>query len=161
MQNNKKSLFEKLTGGVKVDSYTEESNVDTYKYDAPEKSRYIEEEEDESSDGELPIDVHQTPDKVIVKTMIAGVRPDDIDISLSRSTITVRGKREEDRMISEDDYMARELYWGSFSRTLKLPEGVEIDPENAEAYERHGLLTIKINKADKARKTKLKVKSAI
>ncbi len=71
--------------------------------------------------------------------------------------VTIKGKREEAREVSEDDYFHRELYWGSFSRTILLPE--EIDVEAAEATERHGLLMIKLPKIDKRRQTKLRVKA--
>ncbi|MBX4209529.1 Hsp20 family protein, partial [Candidatus Parcubacteria bacterium] len=48
-------------------------------------------------------------------------------------------------------------YWGSFSRTIMLPEEIEV--EEAEAIERHGLLTIKLPKVDKSKQNKLRVKS--
>ena len=59
--------------------------------------------------------------------------------------------------VEENDYFHRELYWGSFSRTIMLPEEIEV--EEAEAIERHGLLTIKLPKVDKAKQNKLRVKS--
>ena len=81
--------------------------------------------------GELTVDVFQTGTDVIIKTMVAGVKKDDLDISLSRDMVTIKGKREEDRTISDDDYFHRELYWGSFERTVVLPH--EVDVESAEA----------------------------
>jgi HSP20 family protein len=71
--------------------------------------------------------------------------------------VTIRGTREEERTAKEDDYYTRELYWGSFSRTISLPE--EIDVDEAEAVEKHGLLIIKLPKLDKRRESKLKVKT--
>ena len=71
--------------------------------------------------------------------------------------ITIRGKREEFRTINEENFFAKELYWGSFSRTILLP--AEVDPEEAEATEKHGLLTIKLPKMDKDKKTNVRVKS--
>ena len=53
--------------------------------------------------------------------------------------------------------MIQELYWGSFSRTIVLPE--EIDPTTAEAIEKHGLLNIRLQKIDKNKQHRLKVKS--
>jgi HSP20 family protein len=71
--------------------------------------------------------------------------------------VTIRGHREVTNEISDEDYYSRELYWGSFSRNILLPQ--EIDVEGAEASEKHGLLTLKLPKLDKHRETKLKVKT--
>ena len=89
--------------------------------------------------------------------MIAGVRPSDMDVDITRDMVTIQGIREEDHEIDTKDYYHRELYWGSFSRNILLPE--EVDVELAEASEKNGLLTIKLPKIDKNRKTKLQVKS--
>ena len=110
-----------------------------------------------AGEGELAIDVYETPDDVIVRTMIPGVKRDELDVSLSRDSITIRGQRKEDRTISDQDYHFRELYWGTFSRTVSLPQ--EIEPDEAEAMERHGLLTIRLPKIDKNKRSHLKVKS--
>ena len=114
-------------------------------------------DEDTDKDGELTVDVYQTPDMIVVKSMIAGVRPEDLDVSITRDMVTIRGKREEERIAKEEDYFARELYWGSFSRTISLPE--EIDVDEAEAVEKHGLLILKLPKFNKKRQSKLKVKT--
>ena len=108
-------------------------------------------------EGELTVDVYQTPDAIVIKSMIAGVRPEDLDISITREVVTIRGKREEERVAREEDYYSRELYWGSFSRTISLTE--EIDVDEAEAIEKHGLLILKLPKLDKKRQSKLKVKT--
>jgi HSP20 family protein len=112
---------------------------------------------EEEEDAELTVDVYQTPNDIVVQTMVAGVRPEDLDIVITRDMITIRGKREESRTINEDNYFSKELYWGSFSRTISLPE--EVDPEESEATEKHGLLTIKLPKIDKEKKKSVKVKS--
>ena len=57
----------------------------------------------------------------------------------------------------DEDFFVQELYWGGFSRTITLPE--EIDVDAAEAIEKHGLLILKLPKVDKCRKTKLKIKT--
>lgn len=114
-------------------------------------------DEESDKDAELTIDVYQTPEMVVVKSMIAGVRPEDLDVSITRDSITIRGKREEERLSTDGDYLVQELYWGSFSRTVSLPE--EIDVDEAEAIEKHGLLILKLPKLDKKRLSKLKVKT--
>ena len=64
-----------------------------------------------AEEGELTVDVYQNSDTIFVKAMIAGVRPEDLDINISRDMVTIRGKREEERVSSSDDYFIRELYW--------------------------------------------------
>jgi len=114
-------------------------------------------DEESEKEGELTVDVYQTPDMIVVKSMIAGVRPEDLDVTITRDMITIRGKREEERVENDDDYFVRELYWGSFSRTIQLPE--EIDVDEAEAIEKHGLLILKLPKLDRKRQSKLKVRT--
>ena len=63
--------------------------------------------------------------------MVAGVRPEDLEVTIGRDMVTIKGKREESRTISEENYFSKELYWGKFSRTILLPQ--EIEPEEAEA----------------------------
>lgn len=111
----------------------------------------------EEPSGELAVDVYQTPDAIVVKAMVAGVQPTSIDISLTREMLVISGSREEEREVEEDDYFQRELYWGSFSRTILLPE--EVDVDLAEAAEKHGILVIRLPKVNKKRQTKVKVRS--
>lgn len=108
-------------------------------------------------EGELAVDVYQTPDAIVVKAFVAGVQPTSIDISLTREMLIISGMREDEREVEEDNYFQRELYWGSFSRTILLPE--EVDVDLAEATEKHGILMIRLPKINKKRQTKLKVRS--
>ena len=85
--------------------------------------------------------------------------PSDLDIAITRDMVTIRGIREEYQETNDDNYFHRELFWGSFTRTLVLPEEVVID--EAEAEEKHGLLEIRLPKLDKHRSTQLKVRSNI
>lgn len=152
MAKEKKSFFERLTGTVKMDEARE---LDREEREVSRSSAsWIDEDE---KDGELTVDVYQTADMIVIKAMIAGVRPEDLDISITRDMVTVKGKREEERIAKDDDYFMRELYWGSFSRTITLPE--EIDVDESEAIEKHGLLILKLPKLDKKRQSKLKVKT--
>ncbi len=157
----KRSFFERLTGSVNLDD--EEEIVEAEEETAPHGKRSISPSststwlEEQAGDGELSVDVYQTPEDVIVKAMIPGVRKDDMDISISRDSISIRGTRKEDRVISDQDYVVQELYWGSFSRSIQLPH--EVDIEHAEAHESQGVLTIKLPRVDKDRQAKLKIKS--
>jgi HSP20 family protein len=108
-------------------------------------------------DGELPVDMYQTDESIVIRALVAGVSPADLDISITRDMVTVRGVREEIQEARDDGYYHRELFWGSFSRTLVLPEEVAID--EAEAQEKHGMLEIRLPKLDKHRTTQLKVRT--
>lgn len=110
-------------------------------------------------EGQLPVDVLQTPSELIIRAFVAGVRGDGLDISLSRDMITISGARSEPSGgdPDDDDYFTRELYWGAFTRTVLLPQ--EIDIESASATTKDGLLTLILPKLDKAKQTKLRVKS--
>lgn len=153
-KKDKRSFFERLTGSRAEEDYTESKKETPQKGDKKNGNSWIEEENDEA---ELSVDLYQTPTDIIVQTMVAGVRPEDLELSIARDMITIRGKREESRTIDEDNFFAKELYWGRFSRTISLP--VEVEPEEVEATEKHGLVTIKIKKVDKEKKNSVKIKS--
>ena len=165
--STKRSFFERLTGTVRMDEAEntlstpgsisahdlkkrEEGTLDT-----AGSSSWI--DESTEKEAELTVDLYQTADALIVKSMIAGVRPEDLDVTITRDAVTIRGKREEERISSSDDYFVKELFWGTFSRTIQLPE--EVDVDGAEAVEKHGLLILKLPKLDKKRQSKLKVKT--
>jgi HSP20 family protein len=112
---------------------------------------------EEDLDGELSVDMYQTDKDLVIEAMIAGVRPEDIQVNITRDIVTISGKREANKSVTHEDYFYRELYWGTFSRSIMLPH--EIDIESAEAIEKHGMLIIKMPKIDKGRQSKLKVKS--
>ena len=155
MRDNR-SFFEKLTGSVRMDEPFEEASSKL-----PTKGKAVGAPgetwtEEESEEGELTIDVYQTPSEIVIKSMVAGVKPEDLDISITRDMVTIKGKRETERFVKDEDYYHRELYWGSFSRTIMLPAEVEV--EEADAVEKHGLLIIRLPKIDKNKQTRLRVK---
>lgn len=175
MNNTRKSFLQRLTGSFREEDEEaiekmsqvnrksfgklNKKNIDIDDEDDREIDINIEIEDDDdlvTVEGQLGIDLFETPVEVIVKTMIPGVRKDDIDISLSRDMLTIRGERKDEKTISDDDYHYRELYWGAFSRTVKLPHEVDID--KAEATESQGMLTLRLPRIDRERKANLKVK---
>lgn len=109
-------------------------------------------------EGQLTIDMYQTKDNVIIKSTIAGVKPDDIDITIANDMVTVRGERTRDFEASAEDYFYQECYWGSFSRSVVLP--VDVDIENVSADLKDGILTVILPKAAKAKAKKIRVGSA-
>jgi HSP20 family protein len=167
----KPSFLERLTGSVSANEYDRILD-DEHEFGAedanPRGGQFADETEswqdDHHSDhtpqeGELPVDMYQTNDAIIIRALVAGVSPTDLDIAITRDMVTIRGMREELQEASDDNYFHRELFWGSFSRTLLLPEEVIID--EADAQEKHGLLEIRLPKLDKNRSTQLKVKSQV
>ena len=169
----KMSFLDRLTGNNVEDidrvlsddhEFGEEDELAVGQDEYDEDEEWSDEEMSSSStsepqDGELPVDMYQTDDEIIVRAIVAGVDPSDLEISITRDMVTVRGVREEYQETQDDSYFHRELFWGSFSRTLLLPEEVAID--ESEAKEKHGMLEIRMPKLDKHRSTQLRVKSGV
>lgn len=91
-------------------------------------------------EGELAIDVYVTPSAVVVRSPMAGVRPQDISISLHNDLLTIRGERLEEERVEADRYVAQECYWGSFSRSVILP--VPVEARGVEAVMKNGILKV-------------------
>jgi len=108
------------------------------------------------SEGQLTIDVYQTDDDIVIKSTIAGVKPEDLDVNINNDMVTIRGERKQDEEISPDNYYYQECYWGPFSRSVILP--VEIISEKAEATMKNGILTIRLPKADTTKTRKIQVR---
>ncbi len=153
MKDNR-SFFEKLTGSSRSDDTDlEEVDDKPIKKDSEDGEPWFDGEQEE---GQLTVDVYQTPTEIVIKSMVSGVKPEDLDIAITRDMITIKGKRETERFVKDEDYFHQELYWGSFSRTIMLP--AEIEVEEAEAIEKHGLLVLRLPKIDKNKQTRLKVR---
>lgn len=100
--------------------------------------------EDTESEGQLAIDVFQTDKKIIIKSTIAGVKPEDLNISLHHDLLIIKGQRSIKEEVKEEDYLFRECYWGAFSRSIILPS--EVDNKRVEAELESGVLTITLYK---------------
>jgi HSP20 family protein len=100
--------------------------------------------EEKQTEGQLSIDVYQTTGEIIVKSTLAGVKPEDLKISLHNDLLTIKGKREEQQTIAEEDYLYKECYWGSFSRSIILP--AEVEENKVQASLENGVLTITLKK---------------
>lgn len=153
-KTNKRSFFERLTGSISVNDEPVRT-LSNLENELETEKAWAEEPEEE--EGELSIDLFETPNDIVIRAMVAGVRPDDLTVDISREMVTIRGSRESMKESSDNNYYHKELFWGSFTRTIVLP--AEIETENAEATERHGLLTIRLPKIDKDKRAKIKVKS--
>jgi len=107
--------------------------------------------------GELAIDAYENEDEVVIKAPMAGVRPDNLDLTISDDTITIKGKRHAEHEEKKGNYLLQECYWGSFERTYKLP--VAVDSEKARAQLKDGLLTITLPKASRSKTKVIEVKT--
>lgn len=141
----KKSLIHLITGG------NEEG-------DAPEEALTkpaLEQDDWMEMEGNLTVDVYQDGDDIVIKSTIAGVTEKDLDIEVTADMVTIRGERSMQDEIDTADYYYQELYWGSFSRSIVLPQ--EIDPDGAKAGLEHGVLTVRLPKLERSRTKKLKI----
>lgn len=107
-------------------------------------------------EGELTVDIYDKGDSIVIQSTVAGVKPEDLDVSITSDSVTIRGRRERHEEVREDSYYYKELFWGTFSRSVILPE--EIEDDMAEAVLKHGLLSIKLPKKRRGVVQKLKVK---
>jgi len=152
------------------DEIIEESGEDLITPAAPPKSKKLEVEEDKKeaveeneseeigtdAEGQLTIDVYQTPKDIVIKSTIAGVKPEDLDVDINSEMVTIKGKRSQEEEVDAEDYYYQECYWGPFSRSIILP--VEIVTEKAEATMKNGILTIRLPKMEVAKSRKLQVR---
>ncbi|MCR4275982.1 MAG: Hsp20/alpha crystallin family protein [Candidatus Parcubacteria bacterium] len=167
--NMKRSFFDRLSGNTTADdtfdSFDDEMSVPTTPGRKETRSRASEttvrpaplDDDLAEMEGQLPVDVHQTGSDLIIRAFVAGVRPDELSISISRDRVEIGGSRMEREQVSGPDYFTRELFWGSFTRAIMLPQEVDVEASSASAKD--GLLTIILPKLDKARQTKLRVKA--
>lgn len=156
----KKSFFERLTGSYDKNSAEEkQSEITPFSSSsarlAPAKN-FMQEIEEEVEEAQLTIDVYQTAHDIIIQAITAGIKPDDLDVSITQNLVTIKGKREDHRRIEQEDMYYQELYWGTFSRTITLPH--DVDPDESEASLKNGILTIKLPKLDRDRIQKVKIK---
>ena len=137
------------------------ASVENEKEEEPEEeessSAKASEEKEEwfEPEGQLAIDVYQTENELIIQSTIAGVKSENLDVSLEKDIIAIKGCREKP-FEKEGDYFTQECYWGSFSREIIMP--VEVDPSRALAELKEGILTIRIPKIVREKKKKIIVK---
>ena len=150
-----RSFFEKLTGSSRIEHQLEE-NPGPALAKATRLPAQSSNWPDAGEEGELTVDVFQTPDEIVIQSTVAGVKPDDLDVTITQDMVTLKGKRQKTNDVSEKDFYYKELYWGTFSRSILLPQ--EVDADAAQATLKNGLITIKLPKLDKQRTQRLKVK---
>ena len=158
--NDSPSFFEKLTGASKVEKpFQEYPSEKDYKESSTspieinsKKQPLVPKEEEE---GQLTIDVYQTEGEIVIKSPVAGVRPEDLEVTITNDMVTIKGRRESEEGIAKENYFFQELYWGPFSRSVILP--TEIEMEEAKAILKDGILTIRLPKVEKETAKKLSI----
>ncbi|MCX8126181.1 MAG: Hsp20/alpha crystallin family protein [Dehalococcoidia bacterium] len=106
---------------------------------------------------DVPIDMYQTANEVVVKASVPGLKPDEVNISITGDTLTIKGERKEEKETREQDYFFRERRYGAFSRSVTIPVPVKTD--KAEATFENGVLTITLPKAEEVKPKQIKVKA--
>ena len=154
MPKTKRSFFERITGSSPAPTYVSpDSGQRTLDVSDRESIETADDEE-----GQLTLDIFRDGEDVVVQAFVAGVTSPDLDVSITQDMLTIRGKRATQREINRENYYYRELYWGTFSRSVMLPE--EVDVDSAQASTKNGLLTIRLKKLDRARISRLQVKNS-
>ncbi len=159
-------IFKKIIGS-KNKKETEEELNDLEENEEIENGEFSEKEildneneedwmEEEYEEGQLSIDVYQDKKNIYVKSTIAGVKPEDLDISINNDMLTIRGKRHEKEEVKAEDFLYKECYWGTFSRSIILP--TEVQANKIEALLENGVLTVIIPKAQNKKPITVKVK---
>lgn len=107
--------------------------------------------------GAIPLDVYHTDDALVVKGSLPGVKPEDVDISITGDTLTIKGETREEKEVKEENYVCREHRQGIFSRTVALPSG--LDTTKAEATFDNGVLTLTVPRSEEKKPTQVKIKA--
>lgn len=110
-----------------------------------------------TTEGELIVDVFHTPKEIIVQAPVAGIKAEELDVSFENDILKIKGERGRAQEIKNDNYLLQECYWGSFSRSIILPE--KINKTKIEATVEEGILTITLPKKKVISDGKIKVRS--
>jgi len=179
-QKEKRSFLDKFTGARSVDQpqdmqampvYADETETQMQMRQEPEPMQQQAvapqqqpqqqqeqqwEEEPVDEEGQLTIDVYQTENDIVIKSTIAGVKPEDLDVAINNDMVTIKGDRKTEEEVEDENYYYQECYWGSFSRSVVLP--VDIISDKADAALKNGILTIRLPKADTTKTKKIQVR---
>ena len=170
MTKQKTSFLDKITGHPEDEKreeqietkdssekvYDDENNVESEREKKDKDKEWFDDKKNSKEEGQLTVDVYQTKDLIIIKSIVGGVSTEDLDISVTSDMITVKGTRINPDEIKSDDYYYQECFWGRFSRSIILP--CDIKTEGIEATMKNGILTVKLPKIEKNSLMKIKVK---
>lgn len=164
MSDNNKDFFEQLAGVKNENDKLEAELVRANKVSAVAegqeaivntKSGFADVGFDDV-EGHLLIDVYHDAENITIESVIAGVEPDDLDISITPESVVIKGSRVRKDKIKKDNFLHQECFWGKFSRSIILPQ--EIDPDGAQASLKDGVLKIILPKVHRGGGKKVKIK---
>ena len=170
MDTSEEKFFETLAGAKS--SADEDYGVELVKAEAraparakaaepkvvePNENEMEEKWDNGEPEGKLMVDVHQTPDEIVVESAIAGATPDNIDVNATTDSVTIRGFRTREKEVKDENYLYQECYWGKFARSIILPQ--EVDPESATVTFKNGILTVRLPKVNRKKTKKLRVRT--
>ena len=101
------------------------------------------------------LDVYETPDDVVVKAVVPGIKPEDIKVTIVANTLTIEGETKWDEEVKAESYVYRERSFGRFRRLVTLPRSVS--PDDASAEFENGVLTLTVPKAKEAKTRSIKI----
>lgn len=109
-----------------------------------------------SEEGQLSVDIFQTPEEIVIVTPIAGVKPEDVSITITDDVVTIKGERMNGTTLKREDCFIQECFWGTFSRSVVLPTSVDTSKAKAEFKENVLILSIPRIEQVKTRVVKIK-----
>lgn len=176
--SKKRSFFERLTGGITLSDKDQDEVIDdevenkkgrktdvakltplNSEHKGKNKKTDDEDEDEKVADDDvanLSVDVFESDTEIIVNAFVAGVHPENVDVTITRNSISIRGHRDDD-IRKNFEQIENELFWGKFERDVML--NVDLEPDRAEASQKQGLLTITVPKIDRDRRSTPKVRS--
>ncbi len=90
--------------------------------------------------GRLTVDVYRLDGNLVVESVLAAVRPEDIEIDITNDSVTIKGNRRREAEVPEENFLYQEIFWGPFMRTIILPQ--DINPDQSTAVLKNGALII-------------------
>ena len=106
---------------------------------------------------DLALDVVENPDEYVVKASLPGIHPDNLDITFTNNTLTIKGEVKEDQEFDQAQYHIRERRYGTFARSLGLPSGIK--GEAIQAKYENGVLTLHLPKAEEVKPKKIAIQA--
>jgi len=110
-----------------------------------------------TSAASLAIDMYETRDEVVVKAALPGIKPEEVEVSITGNTLTIKGESSQENETKEKDHIRKARRFGSFTRSVTLPSGLK--PDKAEATFEDGVLTLKVPKSEEVKPKTIKVKA--
>jgi HSP20 family protein len=103
----------------------------------------------------MPLDIYETGDHIVVKATAPGVKPEDIEVSITGDVLTIKGETKAEEKVEKGNYLRQERRYGAFCRQVSLPAGVKT--EGVQATFENGILTLELPKAEAAKTKTVKV----